>query len=126
MIEAGTKAASWYTGEAGIAAGTLMIVCALLIALLVAMYRTFTSRLEKRDVEIADLRVACAKEIAQAKLDAQEAAEERFRMAWQRVGEIFESTKVLFASCAQSNQQVSTSLKNLQITLATKGIISSD
>ena len=117
-IEAVTKTASWYTGEVGVVAGTWAIVAVGFLVLLVLLYR----RLEKRDIEIAELKTACAKEIAQAKIDAEKEAEERVQLAWNRITEIFGSVNTLFAKCDASNAKVSEAIGKLTTILATKGV----
>lgn len=118
MVGAASDIAQWYTTQAGVAAGTLLIVW---IVTLVGLWMLF-KRLEKRDQEITDLKCTCAKEIAAAKLEAEADAEKRVDKAWQRVGEIFGSVNVLFGKVDASNIKTAELLSALQITLASKGI----
>jgi hypothetical protein len=123
LIGAATETAAWYTTQAGVAAGTLLIVWAVTLVVAYLGLKLLLKRLEERDAEIAELKVTCAKEIAQAKLDAEADVEKRFQTAWQRVGEIFGSVGKLFEKVDTSNTKVADTLKALELTLAKQGII---
>lgn len=120
VVDAGVRAYDKLADSAGVATATMGLMVAVCLAVIVILYR----RLEKRDLEIADMRVKCAQEIAQAKLDAEAEVQERFNMAWQRVGEIFGSVSNLFGKMDASNAKVAETLKSLELVLAQKGIVS--
>jgi ABC-type anion transport system duplicated permease subunit len=120
VIGAAQGAAEWYTGQAGIVAGTWAIVAVGLLVLIVLLYK----RLEKRDLEISSLKVDCAKEIAQAKIDAAKEAEAKVEMAWERVNQIYSSVQTLFSKSDTSNEKVADALGKLTVVLATKGVLS--
>lgn len=140
IIGAGSEAVAKYNDQAGVAAGTAMLFCAIMLVILYFMFR----RLEKRDQEIAEMRVdhekaiakveldhaaelaeqrsKCVQEIAQARAAAEAEAEETKRFYAQRTGEIFGSVKELFQKVDTSSTKMADVLSALQITLATKGI----
>lgn len=141
VIGAASQASTSYMSQAGAAAGTAMIFVFVLLGIAFLLHR----RLEARDREIGELKAAHEKavgelktaheralgdlkaeyerEIAQAKLDAEAAVEKRFQTAWQRVAEIFGSVNILFGKVDASNLKLADTLKALELTLATKGIV---
>lgn len=118
VIGAAQGVAQWYEGEAGIVAGTWAIVCVGLLVLIILLYK----RLEKRDLEIAALKVDCAKEIAQVKIDAAKEADAKVELAWERVNQIYTSVQALFGKADTSNEKVADALGKLTVVLAAKGV----
>jgi len=121
-ITAVTQTATWYSGVAGPMAASWAMVA---VGLCVLIWKMFQF-IEKKNAEISELKVTCAKEIAQAKLDAEAEADAKVDMAWKRVQEIHNSVITLFGKCDTSNASVAGALSKLTTVMATKGVFAND
>lgn len=120
VIEATSGAVEWYSGAAGIVAGTWLIVSIGLVVAIIFGYRLLVSR----NNDLAELRVKCAEEIAQAKIDAMADANKQVEACWERVNQIHASTINLFEKADRSNEKVEQAVNKLTTILATQGVFS--
>lgn len=122
IIGAATETAAWYSGVAGPMAASWAVVAigmGFLVWWLVKLIMT------QKD-ELAALKVKSAKDLKQAKIEAEKAADEKVAMAWKRVDEIYSSLQILFGKYDISSDKVTDALQKLTLIFASKGIVSGD